>query len=528
VTTLKLAAALRAALMLLVGAWAISSLTLPYGWDQGCFAYVADVILRGGMPYRDAWDFKGPLTYAPFVALQALFGPGMWPVRVLDLVVLAVGAWSCVTLLTRFTSRTTGVVTALFLVWSWASFGNWYTAQPDGWVACGLLLVVSRLFTAAPPSTRSVMASAGLIGCFASIKPTHAGALVLVLVALWPASRAGWRHAMAQGLAALLAFAVPIAAMVGWLSIHGVLSEAWDVHVRFNVERLATDPTLQLSPGALIRATWGLLTANSKEAVAAPFALFGASMLLRKEPRAGVGVLAWFAFAVASVVAQRKFSPENYTWHVFYVPLAVLVGAGFGELWQRARSPGAGEGGLAALLLALVILGHRMSHVPLSQISRFAQLATGRVTLQQYRQSFDESVPWLDGASAASVGFGVARDVRVASWLSEHTSPGQRVFVWSDPLVNHLAERPAIGPITIAHAFSVWGLEDRRRRYQQTFIQQLASPEAVYFGVPRRDLAMGSDPWNLPTHFPELLEALRRDWVAEAEVDEVVLYRHRR
>ena len=124
-TTLKLEAGLRAVLLLAVGAWAVSSLALPYGWDQGCFAYVADTILRGGMPYRDAWDFKGPLAYAPFVVLQAMFGAQMWAVRVFDLLVLALAAQSCVVLLTRFTSRTTAWVTALFLVWSWASFGNW-------------------------------------------------------------------------------------------------------------------------------------------------------------------------------------------------------------------------------------------------------------------------------------------------------------------------------------------------------------------------------------------------------------------
>ena len=71
------------------------------------------------------------------------------------------------------------------------------------------------------------------------------------------------------------------------------------------------------------------------------------------------------------------------------------------------------------------------------------------------------------------------------------------------------------------------GLEERRKGYQQEFLRELASPEAVYFGVPRKDLAAGTDEWNLPAHFPAVLELLERDYVVETEMDEVVIYRHR-
>jgi len=36
---------------------------VPIGYDQGIFAYIGEVIKRGGDPYQDAWDFKGPLLY---------------------------------------------------------------------------------------------------------------------------------------------------------------------------------------------------------------------------------------------------------------------------------------------------------------------------------------------------------------------------------------------------------------------------------------------------------------------------------
>jgi hypothetical protein len=44
--------------------WAIASLWFPFRWDHGIMASVGDTIVRGGMPYRDAWDMKGhPQAY---------------------------------------------------------------------------------------------------------------------------------------------------------------------------------------------------------------------------------------------------------------------------------------------------------------------------------------------------------------------------------------------------------------------------------------------------------------------------------
>src|SRR5512137_1754587 len=45
----------------------LPSVVQPAGGDQGIYAYVGQSILRGEVPYRDAWDQKPPgvhLTYA--------------------------------------------------------------------------------------------------------------------------------------------------------------------------------------------------------------------------------------------------------------------------------------------------------------------------------------------------------------------------------------------------------------------------------------------------------------------------------
>src|SRR5688500_4137832 len=60
---------------------ALATLSWPFGWDQGIFAWGGEIIRQGGMPYRDAWDQKGPLPYYVYAVAQSVFGPGMWGIR---------------------------------------------------------------------------------------------------------------------------------------------------------------------------------------------------------------------------------------------------------------------------------------------------------------------------------------------------------------------------------------------------------------------------------------------------------------
>ena len=46
---------------------------------------VGDVIVRGGMPYRDAFDVKGPLSFYPSAFVQLVTGRTWWGIRAFDL-----------------------------------------------------------------------------------------------------------------------------------------------------------------------------------------------------------------------------------------------------------------------------------------------------------------------------------------------------------------------------------------------------------------------------------------------------------
>jgi hypothetical protein len=510
-----------------VGLWAICSLWWPYGWDHGCFSFVADTILHGGVPYRDAWDFKGPLTFFVFTLLQAIFGTQMWAIRLLDLLLLAAAAFSAAKIVSLFAGRIAAACTALMLVLTFASFGNWYTGQPDGWAANLLVIAVALLLTAEPvPASRLAMVGF-LIGANSLLKPLYGTYLLLVLCAVWPEDQSKIAHAIRRLAVALAGFGAPIAITLGWFAARGALGDLYDVHVRFNFERMSTDPYLRMSLSRALRSSLGILTILPNFACVLAPAAVGAGVLWRERRRTGVMFLVWLALSLFLVAAQRKFSVQNYSWHPICAPLVLLGSIGLIRLW-RIGSTGDNARPVRWLVVVLVaVLFKLTAKDPGEQIGRWASYVAGRMTPSQYRATFDVNIAGLGGASANTVGFSIARDVELADYLREHTRPDDEVLVWSDPLVNYLSSRPAITPITIAHAFTTWGSEARRQRYRSELLAKMASERAIYFGVPLKDLEQGTDETNLPAHFPELVSVLATSYEQVGEVGDVALFKHK-
>src|SRR5688572_27605967 len=53
---------------------AIPFSNVPLNRDQGVYATCADMLLRGGVPYRDCWDTKGPALHVTYAVARVLFG----------------------------------------------------------------------------------------------------------------------------------------------------------------------------------------------------------------------------------------------------------------------------------------------------------------------------------------------------------------------------------------------------------------------------------------------------------------------
>ena len=186
-------------------AWAVTYLSWPFGWDHAAFAWVGDVIVRGGMPYRDAFDVKGPLSFYPSALVQLVAGRNWWGIRAFDLLLLIPCAALIGRIGGRFAGRAIGAGAALLWVIAYANTGFMNTAQPDGWVAWGMLFALAPLLVRDRIATPKLLAIAGAAAAFAALlKPHYAGFLALPLLLAWQDDRPDSRPRLA--LSALAGF----------------------------------------------------------------------------------------------------------------------------------------------------------------------------------------------------------------------------------------------------------------------------------------------------------------------------------
>ena len=380
-----------------VASLAAESLWWPLGPDQGTYAWVADVIRDGGLPYEDAWDIKGPGTHYTVALGQLVLGRHAWAIRAVDLVLLAVTGAA----LARITRAWSGgrlaavVAPGLFSLW-YLGGGFADTAQPDAWataaLAVGVAVVVAGRF-----ELHRRMALAGLLlGAGATYKPVF-GIFLVVLVAAWAATtedgRPPW-SALAAGIGG--AAAVPVLVVV-WFGIRGALDDLVEVQVEF--VRTSYAPARPL-PDQLSAIRDHLV---DHVGVALPVAALGTVSLLAARRRGqGVVALCWLLTALAVVVAQGRYADHH--WVPLYAVLAATAAVGCARLVE-ARLP------------ATVVAGALLVATAWGPVDA----AVRRVTDDRpYRDAFVEG------------DFSATRDERISSWLRAHTEPDDAVLLWGD------------------------------------------------------------------------------------------------
>ncbi len=126
-----------AVMLVAFGVAAAGSLFYPFGRDQGIFAWVADQIVAGGVPFRDAWDQKGPATHYTYALIQLVFGRGLWGVRVFDLLAVAATQWAIIALVRPRASWFAALTSALvfgglhYRLNDWSNTGSWDNRASD-------------------------------------------------------------------------------------------------------------------------------------------------------------------------------------------------------------------------------------------------------------------------------------------------------------------------------------------------------------------------------------------------------------
>lgn len=360
------------ALLALAARW--WSLEVPLSEDAGAYLYVADTIRDGGLPYVDAADNKGPLTYLLFGALDIATGSSTTGLRLTLVVACALAALAVSARVRLAAGPWAGLAAGCVM----AVLGSTPFLEGDdlNTEQYGVLPLAAAWWLAARGGVRSA-AVAGALFALGVLMNLGFGALAPVIaLELWLAAR----DDRAKRLAAAAGGAVALAAIpLAWLLVGGALDDMWTQVV----------DKAGIAVGGDVEAGGFADTPLFDVPTKIPFAIGAAGAaiaLVRPALRvAGAASLAWILICWLRVkLAQYEFA------HHYYLTLpGVAAGMALGgaALWELlAVRPGLRRAAVAAAVVGAALLTWRYVAEPAREELRVPP--TERVRFPQYALAY--------------------------------------------------------------------------------------------------------------------------------------------
>lgn len=505
----------------------LSILLFSFGRDQGIYAVVGDTILDGGMPYRDAWDFKPPGIFLTYALAQGLFGKSMLAIRMLEVLGLIGTAFGLQRLGQVFFDRPkAGLVAAALAALVHAELEFWHTAQPEtfgGYLTVAALVVV----TLEPTQHRRWLVPLGtgaLFGLCALFKPPLGGGILVC--GAYALTREQLRAASFPRLLRcagllVLGFAAPIALVLIWIAARGAWPACyWTFH-----DFVPGYTKLNWSDAnAAAMLYYALEEVFFKFSALAAFGVIAAISMAPLHAREREGIflmLGIIAIHLTGITMQAKFFPYHYA--ATLVLVCFLAGLGLYKLFRRCLV--AGPGSLLALS-AFVVVAIWMRDAARDLPQGFWERSSLRLSLLlrqgQFRGRSD-----LDRELSVVADYNLDADRQVALEIRSHSGSEDPIFIWGfEPSIYFLAERP----LASRWLYNV----PQRSQWQRSFargelLRDLSTNRPKLIVVQRRDVfpsVTGSsiDSKDELVHFPELKSLLDTQYRKAKEIEDFEIY----
>jgi 4-amino-4-deoxy-L-arabinose transferase-like glycosyltransferase len=215
-------------------------LSYPFSYDQAVFADIADVMIRGGTVYRDAWEHKPPGVYYVYYLAFVLFGRDFWAPRLMEVLAIGVASAGLVRTAQRwFGSTAAGVVSALALPLLYLQLGK-NSAQPESFQIPLLIWAMACWPIESDPGRvglRSI--TSGVLLSLAVMFKTPVVTIAIVfwldrLIQDW--RNEGWREKLRPVLLLTLGLSSAPLAVLAYYSARGAFPEVWDALIVFPIE----------------------------------------------------------------------------------------------------------------------------------------------------------------------------------------------------------------------------------------------------------------------------------------------------
>lgn len=293
------------------------------GVDSGVFHYIASVMQKGGLPYRDTFDHKGPLLYfINYIGLYINYYSGAWFLEFGALLV-----WIAITYKTArmFCRRIPAcfvcliAATALLKVFFGGNFPECY-ALP---CIAGAFWIFTDYFRNNRVNAKRLVLCGGLLGCALMLKPNTISVWAAFCIAVLvqkcmqkrPRDLLGFLGWFLLGLAAVL---IPIAA---YLVCNGIFRDFLDAYFLLNFQYSTVGGEMSPVKLALV---------FLMDVWAVPCLIIGVCCLVQKETRS-IYWFAWLGYFLLSL-AMCSMSGNKYVYYTitmvpcYVAPLAYFLG----------------------------------------------------------------------------------------------------------------------------------------------------------------------------------------------------------
>jgi hypothetical protein len=515
---------------LVVGLSCLQILLFAFGRDQGIYAAVADAVLRGEMPYRDAWDFKPPGIFLIFALARGLFGQTMLAPRLVEvagLVLLVIG-------FTRlggvfFGKKRVGLIGGALAALVHAQLEFWHTGQPEAFG--GFLTVGALVLTVANKSGKerwlAWLGVGGAFGCAFLLKPPLAGgALVCAAYAVRVEQgrrNEGWRAAVPPLLMFAVGGLLPIALCGLWFRLNGAWADLRWTMFDFTPGYTALSWEGRDAPETFYWATEELFFKFSALNAAGLLAALVIAPMHSREREGLFLVLGVISVQLAGVCMQGKFFAYHYS---ATLPLvAFLAGLGLYKLWRRCLMGGA----VGVVVFVLFVIVTAIMRTAARDLDSFWDRSAARMRYL-LRIGPYETKEMLDRELTAVADYNFDADQRLALAMRRRTPESAPVFVWGfEPMVYLLADRkPASRFIYNVPQRVQWA----QVRARSTLMADLARCPPQLIAVQSNDVFPSVTGDDLDSRralrtFPELSVLIERDYELIEAIEDFELYERR-
>lgn len=436
-------------------------LGFPLERDEGEYAYMGRLILRGGTPYGEAANMKWPGTWLAYAAIMAVFGQTTTGIH-LGLLGVSVITSALVFILGRRICGPVGgaVAAGVHAVMALGPSVLGLAAHANHFVVlCALGGFVVLTGRDRPGVTR--LFAAGLLFGLAGLMK-QAGALFGLLAfagLLWREvgrvrSTAGWSGSVLRMVSLGLGGLTPLVVAALWIWKRGAWDSFWwwtVVYAKAYASQITPAEGLELfkeGMRALFQAAPWLWVAAAGGAV---------GMFFRAALRAWRWALFAFAlFSLAAVCPGLLFRPHYFLLALPAVALLAGVGVAEAGAWLRARWPR-----WSVAWLPVVLIAGGAAHALWRERAIFFQLTPTEACRAVYRGNpFPESM-------------------ELARYLREHTAPDARLAILgSEPQIFFYADRRSATPFL--YVYPLMERQPYAAAMQREFAQRIEAADPDY------------------------------------------------